>query len=269
MLHVSTRELLDDFELIKDKKWIDKITDKVKEIIFWNDLNDTNIKEFESFIRLFTSLYYLMKEFFNKKVRKISWERYFEHLRWVVYNVLELPNPNIEKIYSAIAHDTIEDIEEMNFDILKIYWYKTAISVQALSKEPHENFLDWTNTKQEAIEKRNHEYFSHLESFENMKKHINSIALSKWIELDKEELNEITQNTLDVKFADRIHNLSTQWHPDDIDTVNRKIEETKKYFLKVAEKTNPEAYERLKSEIFKLEKQVENVNWKVEWIITK
>ncbi len=29
MLHVSTRELLDDFELIKDKKWIDKITDKV------------------------------------------------------------------------------------------------------------------------------------------------------------------------------------------------------------------------------------------------
>jgi len=269
MLNLTTRDIIDDFELKEDKKWIEKIKDKVIEQIFSNDINNENCEEFESFNRLFTSMYYLLKEKFKNVKRKISWERYFEHLRWVVYNVLELPNPSIDKIYIAMAHDAIEDTD-MDFEELKRnYWYKTALSVQALSKEPWQKYSDIETDEKEAKEKRNHVYFSHLESFETMKNHINMIAYSKGIELDEEELNEITQNTLDVKFADRIHNLSTQWHPNDLDTVNRKVEETKKYFLKVAKEINPEAYEKLQSEIRKLEIKVENANWKVDWIIEK
>jgi (p)ppGpp synthase/HD superfamily hydrolase len=78
--------------------------------------------------------------------------------------------------------------------------------------------------------------------------------------LSEKELIEITNNTLDVKFADRIHNLSTQWDPNDLETVRRKIEETKKYFLSIAKEISKEAFEKLKNEILILEIKLNNTS---------
>jgi (p)ppGpp synthase/HD superfamily hydrolase len=61
-----------------------------------------------------------MKDKFSEVYRKNSGERYFEHLREVVNNVIDLPNHNIDKVLIALAHDSIEDIEDINFDFLKI-----------------------------------------------------------------------------------------------------------------------------------------------------
>jgi hypothetical protein len=114
-------------------------------------------------------------------------------------------------------------------------------------------FLNYKN-------ERNNDYFFHMQSFDSMFGHVKSIALKNRINLSEEELKEITKNTLDVKFADRIHNLKTQWNPDNIKKVLRKIKETKKYILPIAKETNPEAYKLLCEEIEKLEKKEIYVN---------
>ena len=93
------------------------------------------------------------------------------------------------------------------------------------------------------------------------------IAKDKWYELTVEEVQEITKNIFDVKYADRIHNLSTQWNPNNIEKVKEKIAQTEKYFLEWAKIINPIAYSKLKSEILKLKLQIEQYNKKISDII--
>ena len=271
MDHYSLSSVLDALESFKQEKWIEKILSSIKKKIFWNNLNDSNIDEFKYFVREFYSLYYLMKNKFSQKYRT-TWERYFEHLREVVNNVLDLPNPNTDKVLIAIAHDSIEDTNKTYESLEEDYWYKIALWVKAISKNPWEDYIDDKyDGSEEAItivkNKRNDEYFSHLSSFDEMSEYINWIAHSKWIKLSDEELIEITKNTLDVKFADRMHNLSTQWDPNDLHRVRKKLDETKKYFLKIAEEVNPVAFMKLQSLILQLEIKLHGVNIKTENIV--
>lgn len=154
---------------------------------------------------------------------------------------------------------------------------KNALSVQAISKKPWQEYMTkdekiiYNNVKKNKNNeikskckiKRNDEYFWHLESYDSMKAHILNLSFENWLILSEKELIEITNNTLDVKFADRIHNLSTQWDPNDLETVRRKIEETKKYFLSIAKEISKEAFEKLKNEILILEIKLNNTSWKV------
>lgn len=68
-------------------------------------------------------------------------------------------------------------------------------------------------------------------------------------------LDELDDNCLDVKFADRIHNLR------DNSGVGKKkkartIEVTKKYFLALAKSRNPVAYELMMHEIHEYEQSI-------------
>ena len=65
-------------------------------------------------------------------------------------------------------------------------------------------------------------------------------------------LDQLNDDYLDIKFADRIHNLR------DMSGVTkekalRKIAETEKYFLAVAQKRNPTAYHIMITEIDRLQ----------------
>jgi len=281
------------------EKWITKIINLSFEKIFWWELNEENTEKFKNFVSSFYALYYLMKTKFSEIYRD-SWERYFEHLREVVNNVLDLPHPNVEKVFAAIAHDSIEDVWKTFAWLNEDYWHSVALSVQAISKDPWTEYLDkviltdeekkylsWNqeeynklklhwetgnNTcfeslKQKAKNLRNEEYFSHMESFDSMKNHISSLASKYEITLPEEELAVITQNTLDVKFADRIHNLSTQWNPERTDVVVRKMNETIKYFLPVALATNKVAYDQMKTHLSELKLKLINVSWEVNKIL--
>lgn len=265
--HYTLDQVLDAVWFLKQEKWVDKILTSVKEKIFWNDLNNANIEEFKGFVRKFTSLYYLMKDKFSE-VERTSWERYFEHLRVVVNNVLELPNPNTQKVLIAIAHDSIEDTNKTFEWLAEDYWYGVALAVEAISKESwkkYQNFdiTDDNEREREAKRERNEDYFWHLESFETFKEHINKLALEQNIVLSGEELDEITRNALDVKFADRIHNLTTQWDPNDLKQVRKKVDETKRYFLKIAHETCIEAYNKLQSLILILEVKLSGTSERV------
>ena len=64
-------------------------------------------------------------------------------------------------------------------------------------------------------------------------------------------LDELDDDILDIKFADRLHNLRTlDWFNKE--KVIRKIEETEKYFLSIAELRNKTAYDLLVNEINRL-----------------
>jgi (p)ppGpp synthase/HD superfamily hydrolase len=86
-----------------------------------------------------------------------------------------------------------------------------------------------------------------------MKNHVIKLALEKRLDLDEKEIDELVVNVFDIKFADRIHNLSTQWDESNTEKVRRKIDETKEYFLNIAYEINPEAYKKLKTLILELE----------------
>jgi (p)ppGpp synthase/HD superfamily hydrolase len=45
-------------------------------------------------------------------IQRDGGERYFEHLREVFKNVMNLPNPNVQKAFIALAHDSIEDTDK-------------------------------------------------------------------------------------------------------------------------------------------------------------
>lgn len=247
--------------LEETKKWCDllegKILEKASELTSWPTINQ------------FRTAYFLMKDKFSKIFRN-SWERYFEHLRSVTEWVLDFKNPSVRKSIIAILHDSIEDTD-IDFHTLKIlFWPEIAIAVQGLSKEPWEKYLDEdidveqvrADEKQRAKQKRNEIYFSHYASFDTMKKHLKSIAQENGLDISEEELNVLTQETIDVKLADRIHNLQTQWNPDDLETVKRKIEETEEYFMEISKETNTDTHKKLQSFIIWLKV-------KTLWVVKK
>ena len=267
------------FEVFKNlEPWVKKLIDKVKEKIFNNELNNENIEYFKDSARKITSIYYLMKDKFSKKYRT-TWERYFEHLREVANNILDLPNPSIDKVLIAICHDSIEDVW-MPFDVLKyITNQDVAIATKALSKLP---WQEYSNNKEEWKKLRNEEYFEHLLSFESMNNYIkeiiwiwtlefenNRLILENTTELTQEHIDKITLDVFDVKFADRIHNLSTQWDINNLTQVEKKVEETKKYFLNTAKELNPEAYKKLKTLVLELEIKLIDAKKSVKEILDK
>jgi (p)ppGpp synthase/HD superfamily hydrolase len=64
---------------------------------------------------------------------------------------------------------------------------------------------------------------------------------------------ELEDDILDIKFADRIHNLRTLDLPGvEKEKLIRKIHETEKYFMKLAQSRNTVAYELMLIEIDKI-----------------
>ncbi len=71
-------------------------------------------------------------------------------------------------------------------------------------------------------------------------------------------------NTLDVKFADRIHNIFTQWNSNDLEKVRKKMIKTNKFFLTITQETNTKAYKQIKRLILALELRLQVTSWKVK-----
>jgi len=64
-------------------------------------------------------------------------------------------------------------------------------------------------------------------------------------------MKDLDQDTLDVKFADRIHNLRTM-KTQNKNQINKKVSETLKYFIPLAKQRNRVSYNLMMVEIIKL-----------------
>jgi (p)ppGpp synthase/HD superfamily hydrolase len=238
---------------------------------------------------LFEQAYSLMKVAFKNKKRD-SGERYFEHLKGVMeITMRELPNPNINKILIALLHDVQEDIPEYADVVRSVYGEYIADGVNELSKKDREIYLTpeekricnpYIHTqekllnevsaslieknpdmgftapnkikKSELIDAMDTHQLNYYTKLQDQVIHYEKIAKERRNIDYFGHLDDLNDDYLDVKFADRIHNLR------DISGITkekalRKIAETKKYFLEVAEKRNPIAYQLMLSEIEKLQ----------------
>lgn len=237
---------------------------------------------------LFEQAYSLMKVAFKNEKRD-SWERYFEHLKWVMEIILrELPNPNLNKILIALLHDVQEDIPEYADMVRKIYGDYIADGVNELSKKDWKIYISDTEketccplldeqeklfdevrktlTEQhtdkaftapnkikesELIDAMDTHQLERYTKLQTQIKPFENIAKERRNEDYFGHLDQLNDDYLDVKFADRIHNLrDMSWVTKE--KAMRKIVETEKYFLSVAEKRNPIAYTLMLHEITRL-----------------
>lgn len=242
-------------DFLIDKEYKLELIQKIKKYIYKDNLEKVSIDNLSYDVMRIIEAYNKMVKAFEWKYRKISGERYFEHLREVANIILRMPKPNIDKIIIALYHDSIEDLEKYTFEVVKdeTWSEKIAIAVEAISKKKWESY---SNNETEWKRLRNEDYFWKLKSFDKMKWYVKLIAKKKSINLTDKELEEITLNIFYVKFADRIHNLRTQWCPNDINQVKKKIKETKEYFLINAKRINIKIYKKLFNEIVKLETEL-------------
>ncbi len=248
-----------------------------------HDLNHKDKKERAAEMQCINVAYAIAKEKFQWKNRD-DWDRYFEHLREVTKIIINKEindDVSIFQVLVALLHDIIEDTD-IDADALekmlsvKIWWVRwdnfpkrVATAVQELSKSDWKSYilspqdlnlvqtvewikerkilpLEWRRNTKIELSKKIHQRYSSIE--ENAKDLRNHDFFSNMVNLEDDVLN--------VKFADRIHNLRTQWDPSNKQKVIKKIKETKTYFLPIAKERNMKAYRILNIEIVKLEKQL-------------
>ncbi len=225
---------------------------------------EINNSEVQEWMKLFQTAFLEMEWLFGNMPRKESTRKtWFDHLLWVLDNILQWPNPTIEKCIIAILHDSIEDIPWYTANHVKrVYGEKIANSVNNMAKEPLEYYIK--------------------------RKWLNDIALNKLEGEDRDELtNEITRKTrrehyygnisnrwkneIEIKFADRLNSLETMYYYDnktkkrevDKPYLIKKIKETEKYFLipKLKSKVSKFHYDKLEQKY--LERQSKLNTWEI------
>lgn len=258
--------------LILTQSWIELFINEAR-AKFFPDLENAELqRKFQIFNQLCKSSYDIMKFQFNETFRD-EWERYFEHLREVAKIIIEMDWSNTDQVMIALLHDAIEDIALFDFSTIHSITKdpKIAIAVEAISKKPWHNYIiEWetfADNEKDAKARRNEEYFGHMENIESFESHIKEIAESHNIHIDSSEINTIARNAIQVKLADRIHNLSTQWDQSNTGKVKRKIEETEKYFYQIAEEFDRNILAILKSHVLALKIQLGKYPQRVESIV--
>jgi (p)ppGpp synthase/HD superfamily hydrolase len=191
-----------------------------KKLLFWLDKKTRKEK-----IKLLNYAYSFSKISFNH-IKRDSWEPYFRHLERTALIILnEFSNPTIDKVILALIHDILEDTMVNPQTIEMLFSKKILDKLIILSKRVARDeswYMKYPNKYW-----RNKDYFEKL-------------------------LNCKDEVVIDVKLADRIDNLRTIWvWPKE--KIKKKIAETRKYILPLAEKYNLKAKELLLKEIVKLE----------------
>lgn len=285
--------VFENTELIQEK-WIEHFFCEINKVFNLNNKDKKKIwKAYNYCKEKFSNKYRNnWEKYFEhlEQVSLISIEIFEKELNKIKKNKI-LHRTLVDRIIIALLHDIIEDTNVDFNEIKDLFWINIAIAVQALSKnkinikENSDKILlksSWILDKNWEIKKdvklkikkwelsyieeiwldifnkyrheRNNEYFSRFESFESMYKYIKSISKN----LNNEELKRITKNVLNIKYADRIHNLRTQWDEKNISKVYRKLVETEHYFLNSSEKNNIKAFSLLTKELIILGKKINN-----------
>jgi len=149
---------------------------------------------------------YLLSNFKFKNITRDSWENYFEHLERTALIILnEFDNPTVNQIVLALLHDIWEDRLLNDVNTL-LFLFSEEMKNKVLTLSRNDERL-WTNISKLNRKKA---YFERL-------------------------VNHNNEDVLKVKLADRIDNLRTIacWPKEKI---LKKLQETEKYIVPIAEK---------------------------------
>lgn len=243
---------------IKLRKYSKMIFDKVyknKEIN--NPLVQKGMKLFQT---AFIEMEWL---FWNMPRRSGWWKTGFDHLLWVLGNILEWPNPTIEKCIIAMLHDSIEDIAWYTANHIKnVYWENIANSVNNMAKEPLDYYIkrDWfDNIELNKLEDKNRNELTNEITRKTRREHYYGNISNRW------------ENEIEIKFADRLNSLETMYYHNDetnkqeVDKqyLIKKLWETEKYFLipELKSKVSDFHYNKLEN------KYIERKNKLKNWLV--
>lgn len=238
-------------------KWFNIFLSKIKEKITINQEDEE---------RIYKTYIYCEEKFIGKF--RNNWDTYFEHLLQVALILVSFHDNNFckitpETIIIALLHDIIEETNTTFEEIKEEFWPKFAIAVQVLSKDKikfneeekiiiNESWIldnnweliknnkkwnlknkenKWLKIFYKKKDERNKNYFLRFKSYKILYNYIKKLVNYKNIQLTEDELKEITEVVLNVKYADRIHNLRTLWNKNNIEQTIKKVNETIIHFL--------------------------------------
>ncbi len=226
---VATKHQLHQILSKNDENKLRLYTKKIRYTIYKNkELNDPEVQKW---LKLFQTAFLEMEWLFGEIPRTSWWwKTWFDHVLWVLNNILAWPNPTIEECIIAILHDSIEEIKWYTAQHIKeTYGEKIANSVNNLSKEPLAYYVKWKwwkNIKLNELEDENRNELTNEITRKTRREHY-------YGNISNREINEIN-----VKFADRLDSLNTMYIKNkdgkmvvDKPYLIKKIGETEKYFL--------------------------------------
>ncbi len=194
------------------------------------------------------NLAYELAKTAHRQQTRISGERYFNHIKSVATILItEFPTISLEQVIAALLHDVVEDSPITMQTIENIFGSRVAYMVDAVTKKPDEYYL-WPDEKDMYYALSGSEQKEFLKSKKaSIKQRRTDHYFGHMADLDTE--------TLQVKFADRIHNLRDLTHCT-VSKIKDQLTETETYILPIAYNKNIVAYNLMKKELEKLHKQV-------------
>lgn len=265
--------------LLTPQRGIEKLWQSTHDRIFWAwEKSAETIKRINKKMQVVNVAYGLAKLKFEWKFRNITKEWYFEHLRETAYILIQswiAENVSIYQVVVALLHDVLEDTN-MTYEWLVLalsdnnsteFAERVAMWIQWLTKKdwhdfvvsPQEKeFITWyekhknDHKKEDGLFERNNISNNDTKRYDSIKSEAKSLRDEEYLE----QLKQLDDETLEVKFSDRLHNLRTQWDPNNKAQVVKKIKETKLFYFPLAKGRNVTAFNLLNKEVKKLERQL-------------
>ena len=245
-----------------NKEKLENYSKKVFTKIYQNkNINDQKAQEW---MKLFQTAF-LEMEWILWSIPRSSWDwkTYFDHVLWVLDNILAWPNPTIDKCIIAILHDSIEDIPWYTAQHIKeVYGAKIANSVNNMSKEPLKYYINMGKYDDIELNKLEDAHGNEL---------INEITRQTRRDYYYGNIKNWENDEIDVKFADRLNSLETMYYYDektrkqevDKKYLIKKMGETEKYFLipDLKSKVSDFHYKKLEDKYFERKEKMDN--WKI------
>ncbi len=206
--------------------------------------------------------------------------------------------PDVIDVLYALLHDVIEDTQVTYTSIQEHLWNEIAFGVHLISKRPfndyikdktemeryialvgyiwaenidmNDSIIDESIVDRETIQQyntmrthyrieRNKKHFWNYDSFDTFYKYAQKQSALFSTGFCDERLREICERILQIKLCDRLHNLKTLCHMS-VEKIERKVEETEKYFMKLAREINPVMAEKMAAELQRLKEIIKQRN---------
>ncbi len=242
-----------------DEKELKKYSTKVFNKIYKN--KDHTDLEVQKWMKLFQTAFIEMEWlFWNMPRREGGWKTWFNHLLWVLENILAGPNPTIKQCILTMLHDSAEDIPWYTVQHIKeVYGPDIANSVNNMTKEPLEYYLRIKHEDNKQAHKYLEDPTINSITRKYRKERYYGGIPTRW---SHEDFDEII-----VKFADRLNSLQTMYikQLDGTEKIDKKylikkLSETEKYFLipELKEKASDFHYTALENKFTKRKKYLNN-----------
>ena len=231
------------------QRWIDIMYKLIHKTLLQKDTQFSKLSSEEQNAKMnFMSIAYSLAKAFHRGQTRLDGKRYFEHIKSVTYILItEFPKITFNQVIAAYLHDILEDTHITYSTIENIFGSDIIRIVDAVTKKPDEYYL-WPDEK---------DHYNSLWK-DDKKEYIKSkkpVIKARRTEHYFWHMRELDSEILQVKFADRIHNLRDLLTCK-ISKIKDQITETQAYLLPIAKEKNPIAYDLMKKELEKLHKHV-------------